>query len=243
MVLSRSFRCGGNVLSAEVLRLLGYWQSLGGGERVPERSELDLRKLTTILPWMFILEMAEDGCLRYRLSGSALEEAVGRGMAGRTYAEIFSDHEQAAIMEELYAVALVQSCGVLRTGSLSFDEDERFAMEVLALPFIETRAMGGTVFVGVVRPFAVDNLEFVDRWGGFKHDLSEILLVPSPRVVQEGQFSQRVRDALSRMHIQVRALDIEKLLEIDRKGGVPGLMGLPALDLRNLSDSQRQSLN
>lgn len=231
------------MLSSEVVRLLSYWASLGGGQTIPERSALDLRQLTSILPWMFILEMGNDGALRYRLAGSSLEEAVGRGMAGRTYAEIFSDHEQAAIMEELYAVALVQSCGVLRTGSLSFDENERFTMEVLALPFVEARAMGGIVLVGVVRPFDVDNMNFVDRWGGFRQELSEILVVPSPRVMAEEQLSERVRRALDMLSIKVRALDMDKLLEIDRRGGVPGLMGLPSLELDGLSGHQRHTLN
>lgn len=217
--------------------------SIGGGNATPARSLLDLRRLTTILPWMFILEMGDDGSLRYRLAGSSLEEAVGRGMATRTYSEIFSDHEQAAIMEELYAVALVQSCGVLRTGSLSFNDKERFAMEVLALPFAEPRAMGGTILVGVVRPFDVDNMAFVDRWGGFRQELSEILIVPSPRVLAEEQLSARVRRALAILSVKVRALDTAKLLEIDRKGGVPGLMGVPAVDLDSLTGFQSRTLN
>ncbi|WP_262689526.1 PAS domain-containing protein [Kordiimonas aestuarii] len=231
------------MLSAEVCRLLGYWVSLGGGQTIPERSALDLRQLSSILQWMFILEMGGDGSLRYRLAGSSLESAAGCGMAGKTYSEIFSDHEQAAIMEELYAVALVQSCGLLRTGALSFRDDERFEMEVLALPFVEARAMGGIVLVGVVRPFDSENMGFVDRWGGFRQELSEILVVPSPRVMGPGQLSSRVQAALDLLSIRIKALDVHRLLEIDRKGGVPGLMGVPSVGLDSLSGEQRQTLN
>ncbi|WP_417465310.1 PAS domain-containing protein [Kordiimonas sp.] len=231
------------MLSSEVCHLLSYWRSLGGGKAIPERTALDLRKLTNLLPWMFILEMGEDGSLRYRLAGSSLEAAVGRGMAGRTYGEIFSNREQAGLMAELYAVALVQSCGVLRTGALAFDKNETFEMEVLALPFTEPRAMGGTILVGVVRPFEFDNQGFIDRWGEFQHDLSEILVVPSPRVMLNCQLSPRVQAALERLDITIRAVDVDKVLEIERKGGVPGLMGVPSIELDGLGSDQTQCLN
>ena len=219
------------LLSSEVCQLLGYWESLGGGQNIPERSSLDLRQLTAILPWMFILEMGGDGSLRYRLAGSSLEESVGRGMAGRTYCEIFADREQAAVMEELYAIALVQSCGLLRTGALAFQDDKRYEMEVLALPFVEARAMGGIVLVGVVRPFDFDNMGFVDRWGDFR------------RVLTNKQLSGRVNAALELMAVQIRALDVQALLNIQRKGGVPGMMGLPSVELETLSGQQNQALN
>ncbi len=231
------------MLSAEVCQLLGYWTSLGGGLTVPARPSLDLRQLTSLMPWMFILEMSADGSLRYRLAGSSLEEAVGRGMAGRTYCDIFSDREQAAIMEELYAVALVQACGILRTGGLSFEDNQRFDMEVLALPFVEARAMGGIILVGVVRPFDTANMGFVDRWGGFRQDISEILVVPSPRVMGLAQLSPRVTAALELLNIKVKALDVGRLLEIEKNGGVPGLLGLPSFDLETLSGEQVQGLN
>lgn len=231
------------MLSSEVCHLLKYWRSLGGGKATPERTSLDLRKLTNLLPWMFILEMGEDGSLRYRLAGSSLEAAVGRGMAGRTYGEIFSDREQAGLMAELYAVALVQSCGVLRTGALAFDPNETFEMEVLALPFVESRAMGGTILVGVVRPFEVHNQGFTDRWGDFKHDLAEILVVPSPRVLLTSQLSPRVLAVLERLGITIKAVDVDKVLEIESKGGVSGMMGVPSVELDPMGGDQAQCLN
>ena len=231
------------MLSPDLCQLLGYWRSLGGGKTVPERSLLDLRQLTNLLPWMFILEMGPDGGLRYRLAGSSLESALGRGMAGRTYSEIFSDHEQAAVMEELYAIAIVQSCGILRTGAFSFDEKEHFDMEVLALPFIEMRAMGGVVLVGVVRPFEAANQGFVDRWGGFRHDLTELLVVPSPRVMALPQLSPRVRVALEIMSLDIKAMDVEKVLEIDRLGTHGSYSEIPSVTLEHLTGAQTQNLN
>jgi len=206
------------VLCPEVCQLLSYWRSLGGGVTVPERNVLDLRRLTSIMPWMFILEMSPDGSLRYRLAGSLLEEALGCGMAGQTYCTVFSSTEQASIMEELYAVALVQSSGILRTGSFKLNAEANFDLEVLTLPFLDSRAMGGTILVGVVRPFEVQNRSFVDKWGEFEQRLKRIYTIPSPRIVMSSQFSGRVLGLLDELGIEMRAMDLDKVIEIDYNG-------------------------
>ena len=231
------------MLSPEVCQLLGYWWSLGGGEKVPERSLLNLRHLTSILPWMYILEMSADGSLRYRLAGSSLEEAIGRGMAGETYCNVFSATEQAALMEELYAVSLVQSSGILRTGSFKLHSKKRFDLEVLSLPFQDSRAMGGTILVGVVRPFEFQNQGFVDKWGEFDQRVENILTIPSPRVVAVKQLSKRVSDLLQEFDIDMRAMDLEKVIEIDDRGLHHKFKEVPSLSLENFDMGVAGALN
>ncbi|TNE61831.1 MAG: PAS domain-containing protein [Alphaproteobacteria bacterium] len=231
------------MLSPELCQFLRYWRSLGGGERLPDRAALDLRQLTSILSWMFILEMGADGALRYRLAGSSLEEAVGRGMSGKTYADIFADTEQAALMEELYAVALVQSCGILRTGAFSLAANAMADLEVLVLPFAESRAMGGVILVGVVRPFNYENHGFIDRWGGFEHEIKSLMVVPSPRVLTPRHLSPRVLSALDSMAFEMRALDTDTMLEIDRMGAQGRYVDIPSLSLEGMTVPQEQALN
>jgi len=231
------------MLSPEVCHLLGYWRSLGGGERVPERSVLNLRHLTSILPWMFILEMSSDGALRYRLAGSSLEEAIGRGMASETYSNVFSATEQAALMEELYAVSLVQSSGILRTGSFKLHSRDRFDLEVLSLPFLDARAMGGTILVGVVRPFEYKNQGFVDKWGELDQRVESILTVPSPRVVTADNLSGRVQALLVDFEISLRAMDLKKVIEIDGLGLHHKYEEVPSLSLDRFDASISSTLN
>ncbi|NVJ96775.1 MAG: PAS domain-containing protein [Alphaproteobacteria bacterium] len=231
-------------MSPELCQLLAYWRGLCSGKSLPERSQLDLRQLAPLLSWMFILEMGADGSLRYRLAGSSLEEGVGRGMAGRTYSDIFQDHEQAAIMEELYATALVQGCGLVRAGSFSLDENSHFDLEVLAVPFGDSRAMGGTVLVGVVRPFDILNEGFLDHWGGFKQQLTSLMVVPSPRLVTHAQLSERVINMLDAMDVELRALDVRAVLDRFRRGETnPEVQEIPSLDLAILTADQTLSLN
>lgn len=231
------------LLCPEVCQLLGYWRSLGGGDKVPERSLLNLRHLTSILPWMFILEMAQDGALRYRLAGSSLEEAIGRGMAGETYGNVFAATEQAALMEELYAVSLVQSSGILRTGSFKLHSENRFDLEVMSLPFQDARAMGGTILVGVVRPFEFQNQGFVDKWGEFDQRVESILTVPSPRVITNEQLSARVNNLLIDFSIDLRAMDLKKVLEIDDRGLHHKYKEVPSISLDNFIQERPSQLN
>lgn len=231
------------MLSPEVCQLLGYWRSLGGGERLPERISLDLRQLTHIMPWMFILEMTEDGALTYRLAGSSLEEALGRGMAGQTYYSIFSETEQACIMEELYATALVQGSGVLRTGALKLRSKSKFDLEVLSLPFSDARAMGGVILVGVIRPFEAKNQAFVDKWGEFDQQLKRLFVIPSPRLVGTQHLSKRVCSSLSDLGVDLRVMDLPKVMEIDNSGMHHKFPEVPSVSLDAFKRSNPSVLN
>ncbi len=210
---------------------------------MPERSLLDLRQLTPILPWMYILEMSTDGSLRYRLAGSSLEEAIGRGMAGQTYCNVFSATEQASLMEELYAVSLVQSSGMLRTGSFKLNAENRYDLEVLSLPFQDPRAMGGIILVGVVRPFEFQNQGFVDKWGEFDQQVESILTIPSPRVISTEQLSARVSGLLTNFEISLRAMDLKKVIEIDDKGMHHKYKEVPSLNLDQFIGQHANALN
>ncbi len=187
--------------------------------------------------------MSNDGSLRYRLAGSSLEEAFGCGMSGKAYADIFRDNEQASVMEELYAVALVQSSGLVRTGAFTLDEADH-DLEVLVLPFAEPRAMGGTILVGVIRPFDVLNQGFLDRWGSFRQDLASLFVVPGPRVVTEGHLSDRVSSTLQVLGIELRALDVETTLTLDRqRANLSGDEAIPSESLVFFESEQLQDLN
>lgn len=224
------------LLSYEVFELLSYWQSIGGGERVPEKSQLDLRLLKSILPWMFILEMSKDGALRYRLAGSALEEAIGRGMTGQIYGEVFASAEQAAMMEELHAVSLVQSSGLLRIGSFNLSGGHKIELEVVTLPFQDTRVMGGVILVGVVAPFEFQNQGFIDHWGEFDQRLSTLLTVGSPRLLTYHQLSKKVQLLLKKLNVELMALDTEKLLALEASNKAHLHAEVPVLDLTSCEE-------
>jgi len=75
------------MIHAEIRALYNYWEALRGQRPCPYRSEVDPRDMEGDARHLFLLENLGDGNVRFRLSGSALEEAIGfdlRGMSART---------------------------------------------------------------------------------------------------------------------------------------------------------------
>ena len=75
------------MIHAEIRALYNYWESLRGQRPCPYRSEVDPRDMEGDARHLFMLEDLGDGNVRFRLSGSALEDAIGfdlRGMSART---------------------------------------------------------------------------------------------------------------------------------------------------------------
>jgi len=75
------------MIHAEIRALYNYWESLRGQRPCPYRSEVDPRDMDGDARHLFMLEDMGEGNVRFRLSGSALEDAIGfdlRGMSART---------------------------------------------------------------------------------------------------------------------------------------------------------------
>lgn len=230
-------------MGSELCNFLSYWRSLGGGELVPARRLLDLRRLTSILRWMFILEMNSDGSLRFRLAGSSLEEAMGIGMTDRKYADIFDTSKDNGLAEELYALSIVRGCGLLRCGTFTFDGTYYQEFEVLALPFADERAMGGTVMVATVKPFSFENLGFEDHHRDLEICIDNMFLLPSPTVITPDQISDRLSGSLSDQNLDLRVLDVERVLEMNAVGPLPTDTKLPSFTLETAAAFIPEVLN
>lgn len=227
-------------MAPELYNFFSYWRSLGGGDQVPARRLLDLRRLTSVLRWMFIMEMGNDGSLRFRLAGSSLEEAIGIGMTDRNYSDLFDTQADGGLAQEVYALSIVCGCGLLRCGTISLDGVDYQDFEVLALPFVDERAMGGIVMVATVMPFHFENLGFTDNRNTTRIQIEDMFLIPSPSAIKPEQLSDRLH-ALLRLHdIDLRVLDIAGLLELNIEGVVAANGDLPSYTLesaaRRISD-------
>ena len=75
------------MIHSEIRALYNYWEALRGQRPCPYRSEVDPRDMEGDARYLFMLEDLGGGNVRFRLSGSAIEDAVGfdlRGMSART---------------------------------------------------------------------------------------------------------------------------------------------------------------
>lgn len=230
-------------LGPELCNFLNYWRALGGGERVPVRRQLDLRRLTSVLRWMFILEMDSDGSLRFRLAGSSLEEMIGVGMTDKTYDSIFDNGRDRGLAEEIYALSIVRACGVLRSGTFTVDGDYFHELEVLALPFADERTMGGTVLVGAITPVNIENQSFEDRRKTLAINVDEMFLLPSPNLITPQQMPLRVTEVLRDYGIDLRALDMDKIFEHAEAGIMGHGQNLPSFNLEIAAAGVQEVIN
>lgn len=230
-------------MGPELVKFLNYWRSLGGGTHVPARSSLDLRQLASLLKWMFVMEMASDGTLKFRLAGSALEEAFGIAMTDRPYSDIFGFREDQDLAEEVYALSVVRGCGLMRIGHVSFDERNSQPLEVLALPFADPRVMGGIVMVSVVRPFSFENVANADTRDLVSMGVDDIYLIPSPHVVTPAQLPERLQSAMREGRISIRVADADKLSEKSAAFSGSGLVDIPSVSLEQAAAQRLDTPN
>lgn len=72
---------------AKIKALGSYWESLAGGG-VPERSQIDIAAIVPLLPYVMLMEFTPDPfILRYRLTGTKIDDWVGLNVTGRTLNE------------------------------------------------------------------------------------------------------------------------------------------------------------
>ena len=72
---------------AKIATLRAYWESLAGGA-VPERAQLDISRIVPLLPYVMLMEFERDPfVVRYRLTGTRIDDWVGLNVTGRTLNE------------------------------------------------------------------------------------------------------------------------------------------------------------
>jgi len=70
-------------------RLLRYWSGKKAGRDLPSRQDIDPVEIgPEILPHVMLTDVLDDGRLRYRLAGTAVEAVIGRSLGGRYLDEL-----------------------------------------------------------------------------------------------------------------------------------------------------------
>lgn len=168
---------------------------------------------------------------------------MGCGMTDRCYGDIFSQNGEGILSEELYALSIVQGCGVLCCGNFTLDGLNQHDLEVMALPFTDQRALGGTVLVGVMKPFDCENSSFIDRRATYQTALDDMLLVPSPRLLSPDQLPARLQARLDEMELELRALDLVRVIEMNATGELLLETRMPSFNLETAIANIQETLN
>src|SRR5262245_15382588 len=131
--------------------LFRHWETIRGERSVPSRSDLDLRRITDIVPWLFILERNPvRQAYRWRLAGTGIGLLWGRELTGGEFLDEWRAHERpgfGAILDRV--VAELQPC-IARAHALSIEGDW-VKLELLGVP-IRTTASNQVQILGTVLP-------------------------------------------------------------------------------------------
>ena len=139
-------------LPPEADRLLGAWEDLRAGRPAPDRQDLDLRQLGSILPSLFIAEQMGPGRgLAWRLAGTAVCNLYRRELTGTGLLDDWPAFERGVIERFLHGVTHAHRQAAFRL-RLRTDRGQSILADMLALPLIprtgRTQVLGG-LFPGV----------------------------------------------------------------------------------------------
>lgn len=81
--------------------LVGYWSRLRKGRDVPDQVDIDPRAIKRMLPYVFILDVADFSSPSYRLAGTGLCERFGCELKGSNYLFGWEAQSGQAVLEAL----------------------------------------------------------------------------------------------------------------------------------------------
>jgi hypothetical protein len=127
-----------------------YFNLVREEEEVPLRSAIDPVALKTVLPDLFILELAQHGDLRFRLAGTRLCAMMGRELRGLSFSGIFSSSRRHK-MGLAGQTVLTTRQPALANVWLRVNDDEREEIELMMLPLASAPGQVDRIFGSVAR--------------------------------------------------------------------------------------------
>ncbi len=78
-----------SIESVPIYDLACYWEKLRGERAIPGRKDLDPLNFPAALPYLWIIELMDNGDLIHRLVGEVVQGDVGTRMVGKTTTELY----------------------------------------------------------------------------------------------------------------------------------------------------------
>jgi hypothetical protein len=178
--------------------LFAYWDGSRRGRLLPERSDIEPRRISRILGHIFILDA--DGGYAFRLAGTRLCALFGRELRGACFLDLWHPQSREAIAD-LLATGRAEAIGTAASVRGSGTDGREVMLELVLLPLHHhgrvARVIGSLAPLNV--PFWLDAVPVETlSLGAFRHlgpaigdshlpDLATPLPAPRPRlIVHEG---------------------------------------------------------
>lgn len=117
--------------------LFTYWESVRAGRVAPHRFEIDPAKISSILPFTFILERLDAESYRFRLAGTHMCETFGHELRGTNFLAGWDTIDRLPLLRLLSKLTHDGMVGVVRI-SVGAIAHESMECETLLLPIRHT---------------------------------------------------------------------------------------------------------
>jgi hypothetical protein len=146
--------------------LFRYWESIRGERSAPLRSDISLREIRHLLPWMFISERKfGDAAHRLRLAGTGVCQLWGDNMTDKDLFASWSKFERTTMCKLLDSALIDNHPFVMRCRARTA-RDVSVTLEILGLP-VQADDTGSTQVLGLVVPFQDSELLRGERLDSF----------------------------------------------------------------------------
>lgn len=138
-----------HILHPSSRSLFRFWEAMRAERSAPSRSELDLGKIRTLIPSLFIAEFATTAReFRWRLAGTAICELYCRELTGTDLLKGWDGFETDIISRYLNATMTKRQPSVLRF-RLQTDRDQIIGAELMAFPLLAVDGVTTHIFGGL----------------------------------------------------------------------------------------------
>jgi hypothetical protein len=118
--------------------LFAYWDSVRGSNLAPQRFEIDPSRITTILPYTFILERCDAETFNYRLAGTRMCDVFGHELRGTNFLDGWDTIDRLPLLRQFSVLVRQGSVGVVYV-EIAAKREKAVECEVLLLPLRHTR--------------------------------------------------------------------------------------------------------
>ena len=139
-----------DILHPDNRQLFRYWESIRGEQSAPSKSDIDLKKISRLLPYLGILERHPLRQLyHWRLAGTGICKLFNSRLTGEQFMSDWQAFESSVVSRMLDSVISSHQPSIARIKA-SNSQGDSIGLELLALPYATSKPNITHLLVGIV---------------------------------------------------------------------------------------------
>jgi hypothetical protein len=127
-----------------------YWDLRRGGERAPDRNDIEPGPVRELLGDIFVLSYEPDGDHRFRVAGTRVCALLSRDLKGQGFPTLFAPDSRREI-KDLIGIVAEELLAIVAGVTASAQDGSKVCLELLLLPF-SARAHTPMSLTGLLAP-------------------------------------------------------------------------------------------